>query len=103
RSALSIFFILLFSIGYTQEKPLQESRHGWYLSPHGTIRILLIFAEIEYDVNPANDPQPGGAAHWPKGKLPVWKDDVFDPQSLAVPNAMVTRYYHDISLGQYTV
>ena len=86
-----------------QEEPLQESRHGWYLSPHGTIRVLLIFAEIEYDVNPGNDPQPDGVEHWPKGKLPVWKDEVFDPHPLDLPQAMVTRYYHDISLGQYTV
>lgn len=103
RSALSILFLLILSCCHGQAQQLQQSRHGWYLSPHGTIRILLIFAEIEYDVNPANDPQPEGAAHWPKGELPVWKDDVFDPQPLAVPNAMVSRYYYDISLGQYTV
>ncbi len=103
RQALSILFILFNFLAFPQEKPLQESRHGWYLSPHGTIRVLLIFAEIEYDVNPANDPQPDGADHWPKGRLPVWKDDVFDPHPLPIPRSMVTRYYHDISLGQYTV
>ncbi|MBK9274896.1 MAG: hypothetical protein IPM49_10190 [Flavobacteriales bacterium] len=80
-----------------------RSEHGWYLSPHGTLRVLVLFAEVVYDKDPARDPQPDGAAHWPKGRLPLWKDEVFDPQPLPVPKAMVTRYYHDISLGRYTV
>lgn len=85
------------------EKVLQDSRHGWYISPHGTIRVLVIFAEIEWDVNPSRDPQPEGARHWPKGQLPTWKNDVFDPYPLPLPKAMVSRYYHDISFGQYKV
>jgi hypothetical protein len=85
------------------DRPLQESRHGWYLSPHGTIRVLVLFAEIEYDRQPEKDPQPGGSGHWPKGRLPQWKDDLFDPQPYPVPQATISRYYHDISLGKYTV
>lgn len=85
------------------ERPVQESRHGWYLSPHGTIRVLLIFAEIVWDVNPSRDPQPDGASHWPKGQLPTWRDDLFDPHSQPLPKAQVSRYYHDISLGNFTV
>ena len=59
---------------------MQESKNGWYLSPHGTIRILLLFVEVEYDVNREKDPRPDGADHWPKGQLPVWKDNVFATQ-----------------------
>ncbi len=80
-----------------------DSRNGWALSPHGTIRVLVIFVEIEYDRSPATDPGPDGSDHWPKGALPKWKDELFDPQVLPVPQAQVTRYYHDISLGQYVV
>lgn len=79
------------------------SENGWHLSPHGTIRVLVLFAEIEYDKNPGKDPQPNGADHWKKGQLPVWKDEVFDAFPSSTPMATVTRYYHDISLGQYTV
>ena len=96
--------IALCSVAIAQpERPLQESRHGWYLSPHGTIRVLVIFAEIEWDENPGKDPQPGGADHWPKGQLPRWKDDLFDPHPLPLPKAEVSRYYHDISLGRFRV
>ncbi len=80
-----------------------NSTNGWFLSPHGTIRILLLFAEIDYDRNPGKDPQPTGADHWRKGELPTWKDDIFDPRPAAAYVAQVTRYYHDMSLGRYTV
>src|SRR5688572_16247791 len=80
-----------------------NSANGWYLTPHGTIRVLLVFAEIDYDQTPDKDPQREGADHWPKGRLPKWKDDVFDPFPLASPKAMVSRYYHDISMGQFRV
>lgn len=83
--------------------PPLESRNGWVLPPYGTIRILVLFAEIEYDVNPASDPQPNGADHWPKGQLPRWRNELFDPQPLPVPSGMVSKYYHDISFGRYTV
>jgi hypothetical protein len=86
-----------------QEKPVQRSEHGWYLSPSGTIRVLVLFAEIEYDVDRSKDPQPDGAEHWPKGRLPKWSDELFDPQAYPVPQAVVSRYYHDISLGHLTV
>jgi hypothetical protein len=80
-----------------------NSTLGWQLSPHGTIRILVLFAEVEWDVDPSKDPASPTAAHWPKGSLPTWKDDLFDPHPLPEPRAMVSRYYHDISLGHYVV
>ncbi|HEY0977789.1 MAG TPA: hypothetical protein VGE21_09985, partial [Flavobacteriales bacterium] len=79
------------------------SENGWYLSPHGTIRILVIFAQIEYDKNPKDDPLTWELDHWPSGKLPIWKDDLFDPYPSASPQAQVTRYYHDISMGHFVV
>lgn len=82
---------------------IPNSTNGWYLSPHGTIRVLVLFAELVYDTNPSKDPQPTGADHWPKGGLPRWKDEVFDPYPSATYRGQVTRYYHDISLGRYTV
>jgi hypothetical protein len=80
-----------------------NSTNGWYLSPHGTIRVLVLFCELEYDKNPARDPQPDGASHWRKGQLPNWRDELFDPQPAAAYLGQITRYYHDMSLGRYTV
>ncbi len=83
--------------------PLQESENGWYLSTHGTMRVLVLFAEIDWDVERGKDPQPGGSDQWPKGKMPTWKDDLFDPFPLPIPQTEVSRYYHDVSLGRYTM
>lgn len=80
-----------------------NSANGWYLSPRGTIRILVIFAEIDYDVHPKKDPQPKATGRWPKGELPIWKDKLFDPFPTEHPVGEVTRYYRDMSLGQFTV
>lgn len=80
-----------------------NSTNGWYLSPHGTIRILVLFCELEYDKSPGRDPQPEGAEHWPKGQLPKWRDELFDPHPAAAYLGQITRYYHDMSLGRYTV
>ncbi|QQR87804.1 MAG: hypothetical protein IPJ76_06155 [Flavobacteriales bacterium] len=89
----------------TQDSVLvPSSEHGWHLSPHGNIRVLVIYAEMVYDKDPSRDPaRNANMEHWPSGQLPKWKDDLFDPQPLPVPKAMVSRYYHDCSLGNYQV
>ncbi|MCB0791919.1 MAG: hypothetical protein KDB97_09145 [Flavobacteriales bacterium] len=99
---LPLFLVLANVLQAQPERPLQDSRYGWHLSPHGTIRVLVIFAEIAYN-DRAGDPQPDGAEHWPVGNLPAWKDDMFDPRPLGLPKAKISRYYHDISLGNYVV
>lgn len=91
------------SFAQTDSTTIPRSENGWYLSPHGTIRILVLFVEIDYDQDPSKDPQRDGADHWPKGQLPKWKDDLFDPFPKPIPTAMLTRYYSDISLGNYIV
>lgn len=85
------------------ERDMPRSSNGWYLSPHGTIRVLVIFAEVEYDKDPKLDPQPVAKKEWPKGELPAWRDDLFDPFPTDEPRAQVTRYYHETSLGQFLV
>jgi hypothetical protein len=101
-----VFLLLACSVvlrAQTDSTNVQFSENGWHLSPHGTIRVLVLFAEVEYDKNPGKDPQPKGSTLWPKGQLPTWKDDMFEQNPVPSPNAMVTRYYHDISMGQYVV
>ena len=101
--ALAIVAACVPSFAQTDSTSIPRSENGWYLSPHGTIRILVLFAEIEYDKTPAKDPQRDGSENWQKGQLPKWKDDLFDPFPKPIPTAMLSRYYHDISLGDYIV
>lgn len=94
---------LQYSIAQTDSTTIPRSENGWYLSPHGTIRILVLFCEIDYDKDPSKDPQRDAGDNWPKGQLPKWKDDLFDPYPKPIPTASISRYYHDISLGDYIV
>lgn len=105
RTFINLIGIFLLLNSYGQQDATIEpfSENGWYLSPHGTIRILVLYAEIEYDVKPGKDPQPNGSEQWKKGQLPTWKDEVFDVHLSPRPKAMVSKYYHDISLGRYNV
>lgn len=105
RRIVLLLSLLLTVALFAQQDSTQvpNSANGWYLSPQGTIRILVIFVEVDYDVHPAKDPGPDGTKEWHKGELPTWKEDLFDPFPLDHPKAMVSRYYHDMSLGNFTV
>jgi len=103
---LSLLFVAVscqLSVAQADTLNVPHSSNGWYLSPHGTIRILVLFCELQYDQNPARDPQPNGSDHWPKGQLPKWADELFDPHPSAGYLGRITRYYHESSLGRYTV
>lgn len=102
---MSLPLVLIGGLCAAQPEPteLPNSTHGWHLSPHGSIRVLVLFAEIDWDIDPARDPAPKDLGHWPTGELPTWKDDLFDPHPQQPPVAQVSRYYHDISLGRYQV
>lgn len=80
-----------------------HSENGWYLSPHGSVKVLMLFVEIDYDLNPGDDPNPKGTAEWKPGQLPSYKDDIFDAEELKAPQATMSRYYHDCSLGNLRV
>ena len=54
-----------------------QSMFGMNMVAHGTVRALVIFAELEY-ANPVDDPFPNGTLNWPAHQLPSWVDEV-DP------------------------
>lgn len=75
-----------------------ESKNGWFISPIGTLRVLLVFVEIDYDVG--TDPNLNGTDEWPVGELPIWADDILDHEDPAgQPEGLLTRYYYEASSG----
>lgn len=82
---------------------LIHSHNGWQISAKGTLKVLLLYVEIDYDVNPDQNPLPNGTDDWPAGKLPVYANEVFDAEYFDTPRATMTRYYNDCSLGNYRV
>lgn len=94
---------------YVSINQMLDSRNGCRLSPHGQIRFLTVFVELEYS-NPDNDPSLNGTVEWPIGQLPIWKDDLLEnntPNGLS--NCSITKYFqlassnNHIVLGDYLV
>ncbi len=79
-----------------------ESKNGFHLPVTGTIRVLVIFAQIEYDTG--IDPNPNNQDEWNVGVLPTWADNLFDPN---IPSGqaqgLITRYFQEASFGSFNV
>ena len=101
-----LFCFLLPTLSVFAQKNEQNARNGWAISPKGRLHVLQIFVEIEYDsIYADNDPKPAdGQQNWRPGKLPSFKDRLFD----AVPNqslgkGFLTKYFRQASFGQFEV
>jgi len=79
----------------------QDSRNGYVLPVSGHIHILVIYAEVNYENG--NDPSPDGTSFWKKGKLPKWKDELFDPHPSFNPKSIVSSFFYEASFGNYIV
>lgn len=79
-----------------------ESKNGYHLPVTGTIRLLVVFAQIDYDTE--TDPNPNNQDEWNVGELPIWTDDLFDPNiPTGQAQGLVTRYFQEASFGTYNV
>ncbi len=79
------------------------SGNGWFLAPHDTLRVLIVFVEIEYDVNPELEDLPNGNKAWMPGLLPAYADSLFDHGPAAGQVGRMSTYYREMSLGHLTV
>lgn len=89
--------------GLEDHKNEKNSENGWYISPHGTIKIFVVFVELDYDENPDDNPHPKGTDGWKPGQLPTYADDIFDTEIIAEPKGTISRYYHVCSFGKFRV
>ncbi|MDR0969302.1 MAG: hypothetical protein LBM67_02040, partial [Lentimicrobiaceae bacterium] len=83
---------------------IRYSSNGYHFPTNGEIRVLIAFIELVY-ADPSIDPQPNGSEGWPKGQLPIWKDDLFDPvlPNNGIAQGSITRYFQDASSGHLTI
>lgn len=79
-----------------------DSQNGWLLPTNGTLRVLFIYVEIDYDQIPSLDPMPNGATNWQKNQLPTWKNDFVDA-SVSNPQGYLTKYFLESSFGSFSV
>lgn len=82
---------------------IYDSRNGYSLSPHGSIRLLLIFVELEYD-NPDNDPYLTGSDYWDIDTLPKWANQLYDTNiPVGISEKSVTKYFQYASSNDHIV
>lgn len=97
------FLCALSAVFALSGKAQQNSAYGWALSPHDTLRVLIFFAEVEYDTSEDSDLHPDGTDLWAVGELPAYADELFDPVYRENPEGRMTQYYSEISLGNLIV
>jgi len=93
------FFLLCCLYGYSQ----QNSENGWSLRAHDSLRVLVVFVEVEYDTLPELADVPEGRDEWRVGELPAYADSLFDPWEKSEPYGVMTRYFQEMSLGNFKV
>ena len=85
------------------EEEMLDSRYGYELSPHDTIRVLAIFVEMEYS-DTIKDPFLHGSKYWSVGALPIWADSLFAAYDTTdFSYKRVTRYYQYASSNDHIV
>src|SRR5690554_1278988 len=81
----------------------ESSTHGWALPVEDTLRVLMIFVEVDYDIDPELEVLPQGRDAWKPGELPEYADDIFDVFPGENPQGTMTKYYTESSLGNFLV
>jgi hypothetical protein len=92
-----------FAAWVMQAQAQQHSHNGWTLPVKDTLMVLVIFAEVEYDTLAHLDQLPHGTADWKPGQLPVYASQLFHHTYVDQPQALLTRYYRESSLGNFEV
>jgi len=80
------------------------SKNGWFLPSSGVIRILVVFAEIEY-ANPEDNPNKDQNDEWPPHELPKWANELgnpFIPESVEQAVGL-TQYFLHASSGKLII
>lgn len=90
---------------------IYDSRNGSKLSPHDTIKMLMIFVELEYS-NSSLDPsiQWSNSNYWIQGHLPIWADTLLSSDNpVGLSQKTITKYFQlassndHIVLGDYLI
>ena len=83
---------------------IYDSRNGVALSPHGMIRMLVVFVELEYD-DPTMDPSSDwNSNYWVSETLPIWADQLFSINTpIGISSKKVTNYFQYASSNDHIV
>lgn len=92
-----IMLFIVFSAFFPLKSTSQISaKNGIYVSPRGTVRVLIVFAELVGGCGEAIVPD----VNWPATGVPLNADLYLDYAVNSDPIAHLSQYYKDISLGE---
>ncbi|CAN5355315.1 hypothetical protein BH10BAC1_BH10BAC1_00580 [soil metagenome] len=101
------FLIIILSFLYIPlETNSQISKNGYKASPRGTVRVLIVFAELVGTCEDPIGPSPGWDPGSITGNAPPPNADKyidFEYTPGVTPLSPITRYYKDISLDEFHV
>ncbi|MEM9050726.1 MAG: hypothetical protein AAGC47_01635 [Bacteroidota bacterium] len=80
-----------------------RSENGWILPTKGTVRVYVVFVEIDYDIAKSQDKYPDGTKGWRRGELPSYKDEMFNTFSGEDSLKYMSKYYQECSFGNLEV
>ncbi len=103
RFFLCCFLFFLWSVVHVNAQTQPESKYGKSLPIKGMLRILLVYAEIKYDVNPSKDPDAAGSPGWKVHELPGWKDTLLDAHHDSPQKGILTQFYKECSFDSFLV
>ena len=86
----------------SSSRGLIDSENGWALPASGTIKILIVFAEVQYTPS-SLDPNLNGSPNWPVNDIPTWASQLVDKTVLSSPQGVLTRYFKEASSGQLNI
>jgi hypothetical protein len=99
RNIIHIVFWLVFILTISPLTGQQSSRNGVYLTTSGTIRTLLVFAQVTNDPADTNN-----YTTWPRSQMPANPGYFFDPVwDSANIQGQLTKYYNQASFGKLKV
>jgi len=98
-----IFLFTIFSLFSSVLSGQVNSENGWVLPTRGTVRVLMVFVEVEHDLDTSVDDFPDGHKNWEVNELPEYKDNIFNVFEGEDSLKALTRYYSECSFGELTV
>lgn len=114
---ITVLFILFISFIKMQAQPtIKQSFNGYSLTNKGTIRILVVFAQVDYSTTSCNQSSPiGVVSDWQAPSqacsnpllcgAPTWAETWFDHEWNGSPSnpGNMTDYFYEASMHEYIV
>jgi hypothetical protein len=94
--------------GGNQVMSVIESKNGHDLPVNGTIRVLIVLAEINYDTGTDPTLPINPLSLWQPHQIPAWalsttNPHFIDPTVTTNPQGLLTKYFYQASSGNYNV